>query len=460
MVLTALAPPQGIVLLGGGVIVSAIHDGIVVGASVSVSTGSVVVLNTIRESGLISTKRPTYHPSSITSSQPTRKPSRSPTALASARPSRSITPAPTSVNATSFPSAAVQLTGEPSEFPSENPTVEPSEGPTLYPSLIGTVPPSLGPSQKPSTSTRNPYTVPTMAPSFKQTIHVGTTTNVIDGHSGAVYNNSLQSQPIRYIVNGTGSITIDPSLGKCTYVIIPGSNLTLIISRFNVSSDQIDVSRYNDIRQFADLKITHGSVIITLPTRQVVRILNQEPAAMSPVNFIFNSPIVQRSIPVIVIAITVAASGLGIGFLWCIYRKAKKRALIRNCSTQVHTIVLTYVTKDGEYVFTSEDSPEDSLDLSDHTIDSTGALVKVQPSEGRRSFSASVSLSVTKASGRSGVSCPDSFFDISDLTSNSSRNQGDVSLQKVLDIEFLDRNSNSSDRSLPSNDSFYLTNEE
>ena len=50
-----------------------------------------------------------------------------------------------------------------------------------------------------------------------------------------------------YYINATTDVTIDPSHGKCIYVIVPGPPMELTIERFIVSSDQIDVTLFISI---------------------------------------------------------------------------------------------------------------------------------------------------------------------------------------------------------------------
>lgn len=216
---------------------------------------------------------------------------------------------------------------------------------------------------------RVPFHLPTVLPTVSFLPDM--ITYVIDGHNGDMYNNSHYLQSMRYIVNGTGMITVTPTFGKCIYRIIPGTNLTLTITRFNVSKDQVDVSMFVDIKEYSDLKITHGSIVITLPTKQVVHILNQEPSALSQLNFIFGAPISvpNRSSTIVMILSTTFGVAFAVIIIWIVYRSYSRAHRLRSPIGTTQKLTITFQTNvQGEYLFEDDDESLPSLILSESTM--------------------------------------------------------------------------------------------
>lgn len=71
------------------------------------------------------------------------------------------------------------------------------------------------------------------------------------------------------------------------YVIIPNPNSSLLITHFDLTSDKIDLTAFEEITKFDQLVLTEGSVIITLRETQFVRILHHQPSDMSADSFYF-----------------------------------------------------------------------------------------------------------------------------------------------------------------------------
>lgn len=343
--LSTITNQQGYVLKGGGNLVGYMgdinnggFDVLVSGLIQSTDTvGSILVPLSARNLITISLS-PTVRPSRVPTVAPSTRPTRTPTCALTNVPTESYqhSSTPSFVVRTILPS--VSPTIEPSEVPSEVPSNEPSEIPTFYPSYV----PNSLPSSAPTTNTpididrlvtnfptmtrtnqptRVPIELPTRVPTVEET-----TTQSLEYYiskSYGYYNDSMSAfSTTRYIVNASGHVEIEPSHGQCLYFIAFGHDLVLTIRRFNVSSDIIDVSEFSNIAGYSDLVITAGSIIITLPTGQVIRILNQVPASMSERNFLFaNVEFSKNSLTNSVIASEKFFIPVGVFFVLLIFRR-------------------------------------------------------------------------------------------------------------------------------------------
>ena len=113
-----------------------------------------------------------------------------------------------------------------------------------------------------------------------QTVSVVRITSAVD----------LQYQPhsgVTYIVDTSEQVIIHNYLGNNTYKLTSYPNSLLVIGYFNTSNDRIDLTAFVTITVFSQLQITAGSVIVSLPKNQVVRVLNLHPQDVNSSCFVF-----------------------------------------------------------------------------------------------------------------------------------------------------------------------------
>ena len=111
-----------------------------------------------------------------------------------------------------------------------------------------------------------------------------------------------------FLVNSTGHVTITSTGGgRIIYVLIPKVNASLTITFFNESIDLIDLSAFVGLIEFSQLTLKEGSVIILLPSAQIIHILNLHPSDMRPHNFIFWSPSDVKEVSKTVVTLSIVA---------------------------------------------------------------------------------------------------------------------------------------------------------
>lgn len=395
-VLTSMSFSQGVLIRGGGFIVSGLGDvnsdgycDVFLGSIIPVGRSNSILVRTdyafLTANSAVPTAAPSLH-----SRNPSMKPSRPPTPVPSLRPSRS----PTSIKPTTIahlesesPSSylselpTLDPSMEPTEMPSMSPTKEPTDAPILLLSIHPTVDPTGSPSLMPTIApttiapvfhspSRLPFNIPTLAPTLEATLPPNEV--YVIGDLYEVYNDSLSHGNRRYVVNATSNVTVVPSFGKCIYFIVPGSPMLLTITRFNTTVDQIDVSLFADIRRFSDLIIV-DSVVVSLYTHQFIHAISQESSSLSSRNFIFSTSEVggrsdnSESSSRINIIVPVSCVCTGMLLMWLLFAWRKRQLAT---SAVNRTFIGSYDTdKHGEYILKSEEE-QLSVNLSDFTIES------------------------------------------------------------------------------------------
>lgn len=387
-------------------------DSLLIGGAVGTSSGTIHYLNTSFMVPLnhIPTMVPSVAPTLVPSRSPVR-PTVTPTRMPSVRPSfvpTSPTVVPTvgasapTLWPTSLPTSPTLLPTElpteaptqppsespseppshkPSESPSEHPSMKPSVGPTVEPMIIVTATPSIE-----STGiglTRSPFSIPTAGPSAQSSI-IEYTSYYIDGTTTASINQSASH--VNYIVNTTDNVTINNPLGFKKFTIFPNAASALTIVNMNASNDVIDLTAFVEITQLKQLTISDGSVIIALPRRQIIHILNLHPSDISAANFDFYPASSQKhkdkpTKPLsLAAACLIAIGGLILGSL----------ILFQLCGNVIRLTMPTVLTEDrflmelkynkhGDLIGIDNDDLESSGDieegsalLSDFTLNSEG----------------------------------------------------------------------------------------
>jgi hypothetical protein len=85
------------------------------------------------------------------------------------------------------------------------------------------------------------------------------------------------------------NISISGGGGRDSFTIKPRTGSRIRITDFE-SNEIINLSQFNQIHRYADLTITPGSAVISLPNGQVVTIANKNPSEINANNFIFSAP--------------------------------------------------------------------------------------------------------------------------------------------------------------------------
>eukprot|EP01034_Spumella_vulgaris_P022257 gene22258-28370_t len=200
---------------------------------------------------------------------------------------------------TTSPSVAVTqfYTAEPTEqpitdFPSLSPTYKQTLSPSVAPSAVPSKAPSRPPTFLPSVMTRVTRQPSTARPTTTASPSALTTLN-ITLTSGGSYAQVFGR--VHYFINATDTVRIVKpamrnSASSYIYSISPNPKTLFVIEQFDNHTDVIDLVAFDTIPKFSSLNITRGSVVITLPHRQVIRILNLQPQDVSRSNFLFYIP--------------------------------------------------------------------------------------------------------------------------------------------------------------------------
>lgn len=175
-----------------------------------------------------------------------------------------------------------------------------------------------------------------------------------------------QSQPhTQYLVNCTGHVTISNDAGFNKYSVTANPQSLLTITVLNKSTDVIDLTVFKMITSFDQLNLTEGSVIVTLPYRQKVHILNLHLSDVSAKNFLLHkadSSIPEPTKTVRELSLAVGIVIAVVGFLcvsYLAYRfytsKMKERAA-RLFKNQDHFLVTVKYNADGTEIEDDEES--------------------------------------------------------------------------------------------------------
>lgn len=338
LILNRLLPSQGMIISGGGVVVDSLNDvnsdgvsDFLIGSGYSLAEGAGLVLlspSLVVPPTAVPSRSPSVSPSTLRPSvKPFRAsstPSLSPS-LAPLRPSLSPSLSPTgptfspsyrpstatsypsscpSVSPSSSPSLFVSPTSHPSAVPSpratsESPTsrpsnatltLPPSESPSVCPSVAPTtMAPTLSPSLPPRAFSR-----PTLSPSLQPSLHLNASLHFVISQSvgaeGGVVNRTSElalrgyyvwDRAANIVIEGEGSVQGD------TFVVEPNRDCTMQIAHFNLSVDVIDLTAFHHYSAMKELNLTEGSVVLTLPSKQVVRLLHLHPSDMRERHFLF-----------------------------------------------------------------------------------------------------------------------------------------------------------------------------
>lgn len=279
MSVIGMTAQQGMVISGGGVVVSGVgdinHDGydeILIGNNYGFSGAGFVVtypaFDTWRPT-TTPTITPTITSSAIPSVPPTTQPS-NPTYLPTVHPSAPTylpTPEPTTPTAEPSFSPTIIPTLAPTHRPTRPRSVKPTtrQPQTVTPSAqhptITTDMPTLeptnteNPSQQPNTlkPTRNPHIRTTLRPTIFQPASRNSTVWITSANE--IY--YRDSSNIHFIVNHTALATVVGTVGiNIIFTIIPNRNAHLDVNYFNSTSDLIDLKAFTNILKFTDIKIT------------------------------------------------------------------------------------------------------------------------------------------------------------------------------------------------------------
>lgn len=200
-------------------------------------------------------------PTSMPTHSPTTKPTITPTTIPSIAPT-----APTS-------SPIFAPTATPTVLPTLIPTFAPTLHPTSHPTLVPTAMPSNEPSTTPTAS-------PTVAPTLPYL-------PIIITNGGMYVSTSLEREDFIIKLSANTALTITSTGGGDEFTISPNYNVTVTITDFDPVNEVINLSEFHNIYSFSDLNITEGSIIINLPARQIIRLLDLLPPDISADNFIF-----------------------------------------------------------------------------------------------------------------------------------------------------------------------------
>lgn len=296
----SLSDSQVMKLSGGGKIIVAESGSIVTVSQLPVSSTGYIVFANATELKRISAV-PTMVPSGLpmrtpTSSpvtrQPSIRPSRKPSSLPSFRPSIPTSAPILGVESSEIPTAdpSEPPSEYPSEMPSDSPTACPSFTPSVLPSVLPSMIPSPGPSVAPSVATtsdrssfpasRRPFSIPTAAPTNSTTeMEMFISSGMTVGNQG--------KGGMKYTIATAEDVSIENRNGNNTYILLPFPGGLLVIQYFNNSNDLIDLTAFPSILSFSALIVSAGSVVVTLPNEQVVRIMNIHPEDVNGTSFKF-----------------------------------------------------------------------------------------------------------------------------------------------------------------------------
>jgi hypothetical protein len=347
VIATSLTSSEGLVITGGGVIVTRGSDlngdGFVVfGAVYNLDSGGGFVVSLPRHIPKI-THNPSVKPSALPSICPTKSPSTVPILHPSAAPSTATPTRPTAVptispsapssqptaspsQPTSVPSArptapsfvptyspSVEPTHSPSEEPTENPIYAPSTRPTCDPSMrVTRLPTSAAPTHRPSVmTTREPTRYPVIRPSMGPTVNTQapsvaniTYITITLSVGGTFQRNESHTN---YVVNTTSEVSILGDGGSAVFTVVPNANSSLRIGRFRVTTDIISLTHFRNILQFGDLQFQSSAAVgrnlrrnlvadgnssldLGLGRGQHIHIANLTEADLRSQNFIFAQP--------------------------------------------------------------------------------------------------------------------------------------------------------------------------
>lgn len=222
---------------------------------------------------------PTNGPNNVPSLTPTTfKPSFKPSAALTDMPTHSPSFAPTTAN------PIATLSFEPSVVPSGKPNFAPSNMPSLLPTHSPISDITLEPGFMPSTfPSIHPSGIPSIMPTFMPTQAISISTG-----------GSYESVPnTNYIISADSDVTINGESNNNMYTLIPNANVKITITNFNNYTNFINLESYN-IYSYNQLNITSGSVIITLPDNQIMKLSNLYPSDVSASNFVLSS---ENSLP-------------------------------------------------------------------------------------------------------------------------------------------------------------------
>ena len=221
----------------------------------------------------------------LTTFSPTVTPTILKSTIPTIAPSSVVTNNPTVVSLSSAP------THTPDALPTSNPTFKPS----FAPSIEGTSSPSFVKSMEPSVdNTHSPSSIPTLlssiVPSFIPSANPTSFPTLMPTQSVNINNGgSYQSvSNTNYIINADSDVSLYGISSNNMYTLVPNQNMKIIITYFDNYTDYINLVSY-DIYSFDQLNITSGSVIITLPNYQIMKLANLYPSDVSENNFIFNT---------------------------------------------------------------------------------------------------------------------------------------------------------------------------
>ncbi len=143
------------------------------------------------------------------------------------------------------------------------------------------------------------------------------------------------------LVRGKGSRTGD------VFVVVPSFNTTLRIETFDNATDRLDVSGFTTVLGMEYLRITRGSVVISLRNQQTVVLLNLYPEHIDKRNFIFFEPNAEQGDSVLsIILISMGGAMVALGALYIVTQWAECRprkklyipAVVLVTITERHTI--------------------------------------------------------------------------------------------------------------------------
>lgn len=97
-------------------------------------------------------------------------------------------------------------------------------------------------------------------------------------------------QSIHYVWATSENVELSGSGGAAgdVFVIKPSTSCKLVVQEFS-DLDRIDLTAFSQYSDYSQLNVTWGSVIITLPNTQIVRLVNVNPPDISNKHFMFYS---------------------------------------------------------------------------------------------------------------------------------------------------------------------------